>query len=545
MKKKLLVVLLAIFSVFALAFGLTACSLFGGKNTEPQYEKISGSEGLEYTLSNNGEYYICSGMGTCTQTEITIASWYNDKYVTEIGYNAFYNCISLKSVTIPDSVTSIGDRAFYDCTGLTEINYNATECANLSYDNEVFYKAGQSGTGITVTIGANVKKIPAYLFYQYSYSSHAPKITSVVFEEGSVCECIGDRAFYQCSSFTSITIPDSVTSIGSSAFYDCTGLTEINYNATECANLSYDNEVFYKAGQSGTGITVTIGANVKKIPAYLFYPYNDSSYAPKITSVVFEEGSVCESIGNSAFSSCSSLTSITIPNSVTSIGYGAFEDCSSLTSITIPNSVTSIGDWAFERCSSLMRVTIGNSVTSIGDRAFVECSNLTSVTIPTSVTSIGNSAFGGCSNLTSVTFGENSKLTSIGNSAFYWCSSLTGITIPDSVTSIGNSAFEGCSSLTSVTIPASVTSIGERAFYNCSRLKSVTIGNSVTSIGSSAFYKCSKLTSVTFENTSGWWYVSSSTATSGTSISSTDLANPSTAATYLTSTYDNYYWKRS
>ena len=170
---------------------------------------------------------------------------------------------------------------------------------------------------------------------------------------------------------------------------------------------------------------------------------------------------------------------------MTSIGESAFQGCSSLTSVTIPNSVTSIGYYAFYECSGLTSVSIGNSVTSIGGSAFQGCSSLTSVTIPNSVTSIGGGAFYGCSGLISVTIGNG--VTSIGEWAFYGCSGLTSVTIGNGVTSIGESAFLGCSGLSSVTIPNSVTSIGERAFYGCSGLTSVTIGSSVTSIGENAF----------------------------------------------------------
>ena len=184
---------------------------------------------------------------------------------------------------------------------------------------------------------------------------------------------------------------------------------------------------------------------------------------------------------------------------VTTIGEGAFYNCSSLKSITIPDSVTTIGDSAFSDCWSLTSVTIPDSVTTIGDSAFSDCSSLTSITIGDSVTSIGNYAFWGCSSLTSITIPDS--VTTIGNSAFYGCRSLTSITIPDSVTSIGSYAFLGCSSLTSITIPDSVTSIGEFAFYYCDSLKSITIPDSVTSIGVSAFYYCDSLTSVYCEAT--------------------------------------------
>ena len=147
--------------------------------------------------------------------------------------------------------------------------------------------------------------------------------------------------------------------------------------------------------------------------------------------------------------------------------------------------VTSIGKSAFSGCSGLTSVDIPNSVTSIGDDAFAYCSGLTSVDIPNSVTSIGSEAFSGCSGLTSVDIPNS--VTSIGDDAFYRCSGLTSVDIPNSVTSIGVFAFSGCSGLTSVIIPNSVTSIESSAFYECYNIKSLTIGTGVLSIGSNAF----------------------------------------------------------
>ena len=278
----------------------------------------------------------------------------------------------------------------------------------------------------------------------------------------------------------------------------------------------------------------------------------------EILSVISKNGIVTipkgvRKIGWAAFMGCS-LTSITIPNSVTEIGCFAFCDCISLTSITIPNSVTKIGDFAFEGCS-LTSITIPNSVTEIGEFAFL-ASSLTSITIPNSVTEIGNYAFMGCSSLTSITIPNS--VTEIGCSAFSGCSRLTEFiseyasydrrclikdgrmlafapyditkyTIPNSVTKIGSSAFSDCSSLTSITIPNSVTEIGHSAFSGCSRLTEFfseyasydrrclikdgrmlafapnditkyTIPNSVTEIGDYAFMGCSSLTSITIPN---------------------------------------------
>lgn len=210
------------------------------------------------------------------------------------------------------------------------------------------------------------------------------------------------------------------------------------------------------------------------------------------------------SIGNSAFADCYALTSVTIPNSVTSIGDKAFYRCG-LTSVTIPYSVTSIGEWAFWKCSSLTSVNIPNSVTSIGEKAFSGCSSLTSVNIPHSVTSIGDGAFSDCLNLGTIDVNhdntafcsKNGILYNKGMTELLCCpGKMTSVTIPTSVTSIGNYAFDGCSALTSVIIPNSVTSIGEKAFYECSTLTSVTIPNSVTSIGNGAFQECDRLDTI-------------------------------------------------
>ena len=247
-------------------------------------------------------------------------------------------------------------------------------------------------------------------------------------------------------------------------------------------------------------------------------------------------GDAVTSIGDYAFSGCTSLKSIAIPDSVTSIGSRAFYGCDSLTSIAIPDSVTSIGRGAFEACTSLTSIAIPDSVTYIGDVAFYNCFSLTSITIPDSVTSIGGWVFMYCPSLTSVTIGNG--VTSIGGWAFAYCTSLESITIPDRVTEIGNYAFENCVSLTSVIIPDSVTSIGNYVFYNCSSLTSIAIPDSVTSIGRSAFEGCDSLTSVIFENTEGW-------STVITNISSSELADPETAAKYLTGKYSGYDWKRS
>ena len=238
------------------------------------------------------------------------------------------------------------------------------------------------------------------------------------------------------------------------------------YDYSQTAEVTSSNPKYSYSGE------ITIPATVT---------YNNNQYS--VTSIRRE-----------AFSGCSGLTSITIPNSVTNIGKLAFYNCTRLTSVTIPNNVTSIEDETFYNCYELTSVTIPNSVTRIGNHAFYNCIGLTSITIPNSVTNIGSYAFFSCQRLTSITIPNS--VTSIGVDAFTYCSGLTSITIPDGVTNIGDGTFGYCLGLTSVTIPNSVTRIGAIAFEYCSELTSITIPNSVTNIGNYAFYNCKNLKSV-------------------------------------------------
>ena len=197
------------------------------------------------------------------------------------------------------------------------------------------------------------------------------------------------------------------------------------------------------------------------------------------------------SIGDCAFNACESLTNINIPNSVTSIGAGAFRGCISLANINIPDGVTSIGDWAFNACESLTSIIIPDSVTSIGAGAFFRCWTLRNINIPNSITSIEEGAFSYCNSLTSINIPDS--VTTIGDFAFSGCDSLTSINIPNGVTNIGHSTFSECKSLTNINIPDSVTSIGDFAFSGCVSLTSINIPNGVTNIGQGAFKNCGSL----------------------------------------------------
>ena len=489
-------------SVFAYDFSAVAPS------GQTLYYNIGGGE-VTVTYPGSSSYYWNWTTGNLTIPDsvtyggITYA-------VTSIEERAFRFCNGLTSVTIPNSVTSIGREAFYNCSFLTTVHFNADSCTSVggSYSDRAFYNCPNI---TTFTFGSNVKIIPDYL------CSGMSGLTSVTIPNSVTS--IGSEAFRNCSGLTSVTIPNSVTSIGSEAFKNCSGLTTVHFNADSCTSAggSYFNRAFYGCHNI---TTFTFGNNVKIIPDYLCYEMGN------LTSVTIPNSVI--SIGREAFKNCSGLTTVHFnADSCTSAGssyysHRAFYGCHnittftfgnnikiippylcygmvSLTSVTIPNSVTAIGSYAFYSCSGLTSVTVPNSVTSIGDDVFYGCSGLTSVTIPNSVTSIGSEAFKNCSGLTTVHFNADSCTSAGGsyfNRAFYGCHNITTFTFGNNVKIIPSYLCCDMDSLTSVTIPNSVTSIGSHAFDDCNGLTSVTIPNSVTAIGSSAFYNCVGLRTV-------------------------------------------------
>ncbi len=322
------------------------------------------SEGLEFTLGDGG-YYIVSGMGTCKDTYLVIPNVYNGIPVTTIGDDAFDGCKDLVSIIIPKGVIAIGVRAFQSCDGLTNI-----------------------------TIPGSVKSIGMRAF------AICDGLVSVIISEGVTS--IDESAFDGCVNLTSITIPASVTKFGDhSPFYGCSSLTGIWVSENNTAYSSDEKGVLFNKDKT----------ELIKMP-------------------------------------CGFKGAYTVPGSVKSFS-GAFQACKSLTSITIPDGVSTIAETEFAHCESLVSVIIPDSVTSIDSFAFYGCHKLESITIPKGV-----------------------KILS--SSAFAHCYSLKSVTIPDGVTNIHDRVFESCTSLESVTIPHSVTEILYYAFDNCEKLTSMT-----------------------------------------------------------------------
>jgi hypothetical protein len=417
--------------------------------------------------------------------------------VTDIGNHAFYNCISLTGITIPNSVTGIGSQAFSYCTNLTSVIIPNSV-------TEIGWGAFSYCAGLTdVTIGSGVTFINADVFGDctslkaINVDSGNSEISSNngvlynndktilikypqekqgnIFTIPSTVTGIGSNAFYNCTNLTGITIPDSVTRIGSYAFSNCTNLTNITIpdNISDVESGAFNNTAWFNNKPNGV---VYAGKAA--------YKYKGDM--PANTNLTLANGTI--RITEEAFSNCTGLTSVNIPDSVTGIGSSAFSYCTGLTSVNIPDSVASIGYSAFYDCTGLTAINVnsGNANYSSEQGVLFDKNKNTLIICPSRKTGVYNIP---------------NSVTGIDSYAFSNCTGLTSITIPDDVTYIGYSVFYGCTGITGITIPSGVTGIGGSAFFGCTGLTGITIPDNVTYIGYSAFYDCTSLTSVTFQNT--------------------------------------------
>ena len=455
---------------------------------------ISGTGDMyDYELHNYSGYYSSTPLKMAYIKNIIIESG-----VTSIGDFVFFNCTNLTSVTISDTVTSIGEFAFaglkkseitipnsviyisyaafsesvenYQYSYLKKINYNGTvtqwNSVKCGYENHYIIKCtdGIIGNGNTVTIdnfrcninndytaqieggGTENLIIPETVSYEgYSFS-----VTS-----------IGSSAFSGCTSLTSVTIPNSVTSIGDYAFENCTNLTKVNYSGTvsqwKTIKIGSYNDKLRNAiiictdDVIGNGNTVTID-NLK-------YKINND-YTAQIVGRT-------DTLGNLIIPEPVWYEGYTF--TVTSIVNNAFSGCTSLTSVTIPNSIESIGDNAFQKCTSLTSATIGNNVTSIGSSAFFGCSKLKKIEIPDSVTYIGSKAFDGTAFYNTVKNWEDGVLY-CGNHLISAKSDVTKITVKASTVSIAAGALDNCKSLKKINV------LNPKCVINCTIPKTAVIG---------------------------------------------------------------------
>ncbi len=381
--------------------------------------------------------------------------------LTSIGATAFEDCTSLTSITIPSKVISIGDSAFSGCTAVSMINFNATNMSDLAEDNNVFMNVGRDTGGTILNVGDNVTRIPNYIFCTPNSGANAPNITILNFAEDSVCSSIGTMAFVDCIYLSQITIPENVTSIQDDAFWNCTGLTEINFNATNMADCTATSDLFGAAGKESTGITVNVGANVTRIPDYLFYPYEGDQHIPNIDSINFAHGSECTEIGDFAFYNCQPLTSLNLSDSLETIGESAFYGATSLLSLTIPESVQTIGQYAFGMASALENLQY-NAINANDVPLTIDMGNENE--FPSPFFSAGGEILNSNMNSNLIIYiGEN--VQRIPNWMLSFTCATNIIYNGNAVSSIGIFAFTMSLHLDSITIPDGVTYIGYTAYY--------------------------------------------------------------------------------
>ena len=504
-------------------------------------EGENASKGLEYTLTDEGNGYSVTGMGSCIDMAIVIPIRYHGLPVISIETAAFDSCSNLTSVVITDGITTIGNNAFRYCDNLKSaiISDTVTIIGNGAFLN---------CTSLTsVEIGDKVISIGDEAFLD------CDSLTSV--EISDSVTWIGDRAFSSCDSLMCVEIPDSVTRIGKDAFALCEYLT------IYCESM---NRLSGWAEDWLQPVVWDCNNNVIASDGYIYAFVDNHRYAiqdgkafvlpqPKGVAEINIAASVTvgeklypvTKIGTEAFYYCRALSSVVIPNSITTIGKLAFVGCCNLTSLEIPDSVTTIENEALLDCDSLtlycetinqpsgwgdnwmgdftcpvvwncnnnevaddgyiytvidgLRYALKDGVAMVAEQP----KNIKTAMIPNSirykdtdyqVTLIGYEAFYSCENLTSVLIPDS--VTVIDYSAFHNCNSLTSIEIPDSVTSIGEWAFAECDSLAEVVLPEDITTISPCTFMECDSLANIKIPDSVTSIGGGAFYGCGNLMNV-------------------------------------------------
>ena len=507
-----------------------------------EQDKLAEVKRLEAILANMewfGNNFDIEGTTAvkCLNKEITSVTI--PEAITKIGAKAFESCLKLTTITIPKTITHIDSNAFSNCFRLKEVYYEGSleDWCKIDFatqrSNPVFYNA-------TLFIdGEEVKTL------------------NLDFER---VECF---AFCGLKSLTEVTIGENVKSLGSMIFAECKNLQKITFNAVNCANLTPSHKVF--CVEDGKEVEVFIGNKVTKIPDFLFASHEQTKI--NISSLVFEENSVCEVIGESAFEKANNpdFNFLDIPDSVKELKEKSFSGCENLLHVTLGRSLTTVGPRVFEDCKRVEEIankseyeviaydyktrTLGNLIATLsrvyspdeeesnivvdgdytyylgknkptlihvkgaldktefefpkhfrhdkydlGSYIFKGSKNLTTVTIPNGVDVIGSDAFMDCKNLKTVTIADG--VTYISSNAFRNCTALEQVKLSDDITSISFNAFDGCTSLKEINMPKYLWSVSSWAFRNCP-ITELTFYDRVDYFSDSAFEDMPSLQTVT------------------------------------------------
>lgn len=472
---------------------------------------------LTYAVQADGTIQITD----CDEAAVTveIPAEIDGMAVTSIGKGAFFQCVSLEHVTIPDSVTVVKSIAFSSCTALTELEF-PDSVTEIGENAVISCKALTS-----VRLPANLTTISAMML------SKCESLASVTIPDSVTT--IGENAFYGCKSLQQIEIPANVTEISKNAFWDCTALQAFQVapeNASFCAQegVLYSKDLTRLVRCPEQAAVCHIPETVTSIDTYAF------SKCICLTELDLPDNLLY--LNENVFEKCSALERVTLPSQLTVITAGAFLDCSALQEIQIPKTVKKIGVSSFAGCISMQNfyVEAGNAdyqsedgllLTDNGKTLFFFPNGKSYFRLPASVETIGASSCAYSDNLTEIVIPEG--VTAIEGYAFVKCGSLKKLVLPDSLDTLGINAFSNCEALetikmpsamteirsgvfsraaiTEITVPSGLTEIPNYLFSGCKNLKTVTMPNSVAKVGIMAFQKCDALADVYFQGTKAQW----------------------------------------